>query len=223
MRKERKTIPEWEKELHIQLLDLDGFHPQDDQLMQRKFTRREFEIAAAECTIRAQREGWTQQAARRPRSLRRALALLILFPLPTACVWIFSLLYGLIRRMFGLNWKIPAVILLLDALIFIIQPMAVLVSGPLYPWYHIADSLHHILAPWWAQFKFHELHQSLNLAGVNDPLFHQVTIFQTPLNLYFGLPQAVTSALWWGSFLVSLRVGLFGSKRKRLHRPGYDS
>ena len=51
MSKEKKTIPEWEKEYDVEILDPDGFDRSDHNLYEKKFTKEEFEEGLMYCTI----------------------------------------------------------------------------------------------------------------------------------------------------------------------------
>lgn len=47
----RKTIKQWEKEYNITVLDPDGFDRSDPHLMERLFTREEWERGFPFCTL----------------------------------------------------------------------------------------------------------------------------------------------------------------------------
>lgn len=217
MRHTKRTIPEWETELDIRLLNLDGFNQRDKKLMERLFTQAEFEVAAAECTIYVNRDvkpeikvshdGKSQTVIEKKKHYRPRIALFILFTMPAVAVFLLTMLYKTARVLLKhrFRWYIPAAILLMDLLILMIQPFAALLSGPFFLWYHAMDALHHLLAPMFAHIKYQTFHQPLNLVDANKPLFSNITLGNAPMNLYFSLPQAVVSSLFWGTLIASLK------------------
>ena len=54
MTEEKKTIPEWEEEYGVDILDPDGFDRSDPNLYEKKFTKEEFEEGLMYCTIQCQ-------------------------------------------------------------------------------------------------------------------------------------------------------------------------
>ncbi|CAM3792364.1 hypothetical protein ALPO108162_06115 [Alicyclobacillus pomorum] len=253
----KKTIHEWEKELNIKLLDLDGFDVRDDQLFTRLFTRKEFEKSAAECTIMkvqevpsVQEEPKVQQVPRvqavpkvqqvprvqevskvqeapkvqevqdrisKPTQRRRYklyIVPLVLFTMPVVATVIVSFIFRAITRLINIRWYVPVSILLVDVAMLLIQPNAAVLSGPFFLWYHLFNMLYHQWLPFWTHVRYSIFHQPLNLIDTDKPLFYDVEIHGTPLYLYFGLPQAITSSLFWATSIASVKHLLINRRRR---------
>jgi len=52
----KKTIPEWEEEFKVSVLDPDGFDRKDPNLMKKKFTKEEFLDGLITSTIIAEKD-----------------------------------------------------------------------------------------------------------------------------------------------------------------------
>lgn len=144
----------------------------------------------------------------RPQRLRKRLAFrhlgwpLVLVTLPTISTLMVSTLVRLIERFMNLRWWISAVVLLMDSVILLVQPVAALFSGPGYLWYQLLNYIYQISTRGWVMGQHVLLHKSLNPTGTNQPLFWSITVGGSPLPLYFGFSQAIVSSLFWATTLV---------------------
>lgn len=146
-------------------------------------------------------------------SMRGAFSLLIWVTLPAIAYIVVALLLRLAGRFYRIHRLVSICILLADLAMLLIQPIAALIAGPGFVWYHIANWLYQWGARRWSIGQHQLLHRSLNLVGTDHALFASVNVGGSPLSLYFGVSQAVVSSLFWATLIVFTKELL--SRRKR--------
>lgn len=139
--------------------------------------------------------------------------MLVLFSMPVVATAIVSFMFRALARVVNIKWYVPVSILLVDAAMLLIQPNAAVLSGPFFIWYHLCDMLYHQWLPFWTYVRYSIFHQPLNLIDMDKPLFYDVEIHGTPLYLYFGLSQAITSSLFWATSIASVKHLLTNRRR----------
>lgn len=141
------------------------------------------------------------RATRRKIPLRRLGWPVILVTLPTLATVLLDWLVRIVERFAHLRWFVSATVLLADLIILLVLPIPVLLSGPGYLWYQLLNYIYLVVTRGWSVGQHALLNKSLNLTG-EHPLFWSVHLGGSPLSLYFGLPQAIVSSLFWATTLV---------------------
>jgi hypothetical protein len=140
------------------------------------------------------------------RRRRRWLWALLLATVPTLATWLLARLHRWLASRLRIAWYWLAGVLVMDAMIVWLSPVAALVSGPGYLWYLVADAVGRVVN----QLALTVLHGVL-------PLLHKQNVTPTlpksfvetivlagnPLPVYFSIGQCVTSSLVIASALVA--------------------
>lgn len=150
--------------------------------------------------------------------IRRYGFALVFFTIPSVAIFCAWLLYKGIRRLFIVPRWILLVLLIANLCVIAMQPVTAIASGPFYLWYVVVNHVVQQLSRGMALGKFLMLHQAYNLLGSSVPFLSAHQVFGTPVNLFFTLPEAVTSSLVWATVYISVR-GLFYKSPNRGSKP----
>lgn len=228
---EKKRIEEWEREFQIQILDMDGFNQRDPHLYERFFTKSEFEVAIASCTIAHKRATNNRSVAghnasytaksvvkekyNSPKPERdyfqkrmihfvRSKKAYIAFTIPALFTFLLWHFYSIVMNKIQIRWYWPLGFCFITMFIILLEPITPLMAGPLFIWYLLFSGIAMVAGQLYWQLAHVLFHRSLP-AILNEPFLSTVNLFGNPVSLYFSIGKALTSSIVLSILIVCIR------------------